>query len=43
MRDDRERFLAAGFRGYLEKPLSVRELPGQVARLIGVPEPGARG
>jgi two-component system, cell cycle response regulator DivK len=43
MRDDRERFLAAGFRGYLEKPLSVRELPGQVARLIGVPEPGGRG
>lgn len=43
MREDRERFLAAGFRGYLEKPLSVRELPGQVARLIGVPEPGARG
>jgi two-component system, cell cycle response regulator DivK len=43
MKDDRERFLAAGFRGYLEKPLSVRELPGQVGRLIGVPDPGARG
>jgi two-component system, cell cycle response regulator DivK len=41
MEEDRERFLAAGFRGYLEKPLSVRELPGQVARLIGVPDAGA--
>jgi two-component system, cell cycle response regulator DivK len=43
MEEDRERFLAAGFRGYLEKPLSVRELPGQVARLIGVPDAGASG
>jgi two-component system cell cycle response regulator DivK len=41
MKDDRERFLAAGFQGYLEKPLSVRELPGHVGRLIGVPGPGA--
>ena len=35
MKDDRERFLRAGFRAYLEKPLSVRELPDHVGRLIG--------
>jgi CheY-like chemotaxis protein len=34
MKEDRERFLAAGFDGYLEKPLSVPALPGQVAALI---------
>src|SRR5215210_9460302 len=30
MKDDRERFLAAGFDAYIEKPLNVREFPGQV-------------
>lgn len=35
MKEDRERFLGAGFDGYLEKPLSVPRLPGQVAALIG--------
>ncbi|HEY0416873.1 MAG TPA: response regulator [Gaiellaceae bacterium] len=30
MRGDREWFLAAGFDGYLEKPISVREFPDQV-------------
>ena len=30
MKGDREWFLATGFDGYLEKPISVRELPGQV-------------
>jgi CheY-like chemotaxis protein len=34
MKDDRERFLAAGFDGYLEKPVSVPALPGQVQALI---------
>jgi two-component system, cell cycle response regulator DivK len=31
MKADRERFLACGFDGYLEKPLSVRDFPGQIA------------
>jgi CheY-like chemotaxis protein len=35
MKDDRERFLAAGFDGYLEKPLDIRELPRAVAALLG--------
>jgi two-component system, cell cycle response regulator DivK len=43
MKDDRERLLAAGFRAYFEKPLSVRELPGHVSALIGVPGPEAGG
>ena len=30
MKGDREWLLAAGFDGYLEKPISVRELPDQV-------------
>jgi two-component system cell cycle response regulator DivK len=30
MKGDREWFLGAGFDGYLEKPISVRELPEQV-------------
>jgi two-component system, cell cycle response regulator DivK len=34
MKDDRTRLLAAGFDAYLEKPVSVRELPGQVEALI---------
>lgn len=34
MKEDRARFLAAGFDGYLEKPVSVPALPGQVAELI---------
>jgi two-component system cell cycle response regulator DivK len=41
MKDDRARFLAAGFDGYLEKPLSVREFPAQVAAILARRE-GAR-
>ena len=41
MKDDRGRFLAAGFDGYLEKPLDVRAFPGQVAALLTVREGAA--
>lgn len=34
MQAERERFAAAGFDGYLEKPVDVRALPGQVAALL---------
>jgi two-component system, cell cycle response regulator DivK len=34
MKDDRARFVGAGFDGYLEKPISVREFPGQVAEIL---------
>jgi len=32
MKGDRERFLAEGFDGYLEKPIRVREFPDQIRR-----------
>jgi two-component system, cell cycle response regulator DivK len=35
MKGDRESFLASGFDGYLEKPISVRELPAQVRGFCG--------
>jgi two-component system, cell cycle response regulator DivK len=35
MKDDRERFLAAGFDAYIEKPLNVREFPEQVSAILG--------
>jgi two-component system cell cycle response regulator DivK len=39
MKADRERFIAAGFDRYMEKPLDIRELPRQVAATIsGGPE-----
>jgi two-component system cell cycle response regulator DivK len=34
MKTDRERFLAAGFDEYVEKPLDIRELPRQVAAAL---------
>jgi two-component system, cell cycle response regulator DivK len=35
MKDDGPRLRVAGFDGYLEKPVNVRELPAQVGALIG--------
>ena len=35
MKDDRARFLAAGFDAYIEKPLNVREFPEQVSAILG--------
>jgi two-component system cell cycle response regulator DivK len=37
MRGDRERFLAAGFDGYLSKPLNIVELVETVRRHCGAP------
>jgi CheY-like chemotaxis protein len=34
MRGDKEKFLAAGFDGYLSKPISTRELPGHVKQWL---------
>jgi CheY-like chemotaxis protein len=34
MKDDRERLLAAGFDGYVEKPVDVRALPSTVTRYL---------
>ena len=34
MRGDKEKFLAAGFDGYLSKPISSRELPGLVKQWL---------
>jgi CheY-like chemotaxis protein len=34
MQGDREKFLAAGFDGYLSKPINTRELPGLVKQWL---------
>jgi two-component system cell cycle response regulator DivK len=39
MPEDRARAMRDGFDGYLEKPLRVRALPGQVARLLAGEQP----
>jgi two-component system cell cycle response regulator DivK len=39
MQDDRDRAALAGFDGYLEKPLSIRDLPGQVKDFLTVKGP----
>ena len=41
MNEDRERFLAAGFDGYLEKPVDVRALRSLVDSYLGRSAPGA--
>jgi two-component system cell cycle response regulator DivK len=35
MAEDRERAALAGFDGYVEKPISVRDLPGQIEAFMG--------
>lgn len=37
MKGDREQFLADGFDGYLQKPISVREFPDQVRSHLRAP------
>jgi two-component system, cell cycle response regulator DivK len=39
MREDHEQALRAGFDGYLEKPISVRDLPEQVRHFLDGKEP----
>jgi two-component system cell cycle response regulator DivK len=34
MREDRQRFLDAGFDGYLPKPIDIRAFPDQVRRFV---------
>ena len=34
MKGDREKFISAGFEGYISKPIDVRELPGQVRNFL---------
>ncbi len=36
MKDDRRRLLDAGFDGYIEKPISVRDFPEQVRQFLQV-------
>jgi len=36
MQGDQEKFISAGFDGYLSKPISTRELPGIISRWLDV-------
>ena len=36
MRGDQEKFMSTGFDGYLSKPVSTRELPGQIKRWLAL-------
>ena len=38
MKDDRDRLLAAGFDGYIEKPIDIRALPSTVDAYLGARE-----
>jgi len=40
MKGDRERFIATGFDGYIEKPISVRDFPGEVRGYLRRTPPG---
>ena len=40
MKGDRERFIATGFDGYIEKPISVRDFPGEVRAYCRRTPPG---
>ncbi len=37
MKEDRERFVAMGFDGYLSKPISIRDLPIQIRQALDGP------
>ena len=42
MKDDRERFLGAGFDGYLVKPINIKEFPEQIRQFCeGARQPGS--
>lgn len=43
MAEDRERAAAAGFDGYIEKPISVRTLPGQIEGFLAEAPPATAG
>jgi two-component system cell cycle response regulator DivK len=38
MPEDRERFVSAGFDGYIEKPIQIREFPAQVRQFCKAEE-----
>jgi two-component system, cell cycle response regulator DivK len=42
MKDDRERLLGAGFDGYIEKPVNVRELPSVLGGYLAPSRTGAQ-